>query len=109
MTHVPLRSTRLVAPVTTVPAQALRSTLASRQIRTKFLEGFGFYTFVVAFVLFCLAPFAFCAASMCRKIFTRGFRRPENFIAIAFGLRQFYRHSNSVVPGIFTRRWMSIF
>jgi multiple sugar transport system permease protein len=57
MTNVRLRSTGLAAPATTVPAVALRSVLPSGRTRTKFLEGFGFYTFVAAFVLFCLAPF----------------------------------------------------
>jgi multiple sugar transport system permease protein len=57
MTHTPLRSTGLAAPATAVLAQALGSTLASRHTRAKFFEAFGFYTFVVAFVVFCLAPF----------------------------------------------------
>lgn len=36
---------------------ALPSTTASRRARAKLFEGLGFYTFVVGFVVFCLAPF----------------------------------------------------
>jgi multiple sugar transport system permease protein len=46
----------MTAPAT-AQSQALGTTLASRQARAKFFEAFGFYTFVVTFVLFCLAPF----------------------------------------------------
>ena len=45
------------ARATTVPSHALRSALATRHVRAKVLESVAFYTFVAAFVLFCLAPF----------------------------------------------------
>ena len=47
----------MTAPATAVPTQVLRSSMAARRARARFFESFGFYTFVVLFVAFCLSPF----------------------------------------------------
>jgi len=48
----------MTAPANTVSVRALPTAALSRRTRwTKLFEGVGFYVFVVAFVIFCLAPF----------------------------------------------------
>ena len=47
----------MTAPARTASASALSAAAATRRQRTQFFEGLGFYTFVIAFVVFCLAPF----------------------------------------------------
>ena len=47
----------MTAPAGTVSARALPTSEATRRARARMLEGIGFYTFVVGFVVFCLAPF----------------------------------------------------
>jgi multiple sugar transport system permease protein len=47
----------MTAPANTMSPRALPSVRADRHVRAQLLEGIGFYTFVVAFVIFCMAPF----------------------------------------------------
>ncbi len=47
----------MTAPARTTSAGALPTAAAARRARAKLYGGLGFYTFVVGFVVFCLAPF----------------------------------------------------
>jgi len=47
----------MTAPAKTASARALPPAASARHTRARLLEGLGFYTFVVGFVVFCLAPF----------------------------------------------------
>lgn len=47
----------MTAPANTISTRALPSARADRHVRAQLLEGIGFYAFVVAFVVFCMAPF----------------------------------------------------
>ena len=55
---------------------------------------------IKALIRNCLPPFAFFAADMCRKIFTRVFRQKEKLIATESGPRLFCLRSNIAVSGI---------
>ena len=48
----------MTAPARTAPSPALPTAAAAHRARARLYEGLGFYVFVIAFVVFCLAPFA---------------------------------------------------
>ena len=47
----------MTAPAKTMSTGALPTAAAAGRARGRLYEGIGFYAFVVAFVVFCMAPF----------------------------------------------------
>jgi multiple sugar transport system permease protein len=68
-----------------LPAGPIQTTPSSSRVRSRILDGIGFYAFVVAFVIFCLAPFVWTLLTSFKGP-TTIFEVPIRYLPIPFDL-----------------------
>jgi multiple sugar transport system permease protein len=75
----------MTAPAGTMSTRAIPTAAADRRARLRLLEGIGFYTFVVAFVVFCMAPFVWTLLTSFKGP-TTIFEVPIRYLPLPFDL-----------------------